>query len=154
MRWQPTVFIALVVVRLGHRLLLVHERKHGQLWYLPAGRVEAGETLVQAARRETLEEAGIKVEIDGILRIEHTPTPEFTRVRVLFIGHPVDDQTPKSEADEHTLEAAWVSREELSDAARFPLRGAEVCEIFDYVRTGPPIYPLTLVRPEGAPYGG
>ena len=36
----PTWFFAIVVVRRGDRFLLVHERKHGQLWYLPAGRVE------------------------------------------------------------------------------------------------------------------
>jgi len=34
-----TWYFALVVVRLQHRFLLVHERKHGQKWYLPAGRV-------------------------------------------------------------------------------------------------------------------
>jgi 8-oxo-dGTP pyrophosphatase MutT (NUDIX family) len=69
----PTWYFALVVVRLQHRFLLVHERKHGQNWYLPAGRVEPGESLVEAARRETLEESGVPVVIEGILRIEHTP---------------------------------------------------------------------------------
>ena len=43
-----TWFFAVVVVRLDDRFLLVHERKHGQLWYLPAGRAEPGETLVAA----------------------------------------------------------------------------------------------------------
>ena len=42
---SATWFFALVVVRRGDRFLLVHERKHGQTWYLPAGRVEPGETL-------------------------------------------------------------------------------------------------------------
>jgi phosphatase NudJ len=36
----PTWYFALVVVVSGDRFLRVHERKHGQLWYLPAGRVE------------------------------------------------------------------------------------------------------------------
>ena len=49
----PTWFFVLVVVRRGEQFLLVHERKHGQLWYLPAGRVEPGETFVEAAVRET-----------------------------------------------------------------------------------------------------
>ena len=34
----------MAVVRLGRRFLVVRERKHGQGWYLPAGRVEAGES--------------------------------------------------------------------------------------------------------------
>src|SRR5262249_19177094 len=56
----PTWFFALVVVRKGNQFLVVHERKHGQLWYLPAGRAELGETLLEAARRETLEETGLE----------------------------------------------------------------------------------------------
>lgn len=42
------------------RSLLVHEARHGGGWYLPAGRVEMGETLVDAAVRETLEESGVR----------------------------------------------------------------------------------------------
>ncbi len=57
----PTWYFALVVVRLGPRFLIVQERKHGQLWYLPAGRVEPGENITDAARRETLEESGVPV---------------------------------------------------------------------------------------------
>jgi 8-oxo-dGTP pyrophosphatase MutT (NUDIX family) len=68
----PTWYFALVVVRQGNRFLLVHERKHGQGWYLPAGRVESGETLTQAAVRETLEETGVPVVLDGVLRVEHS----------------------------------------------------------------------------------
>ncbi len=52
---------ALMVVRLEDRFLVVHEAKHGQRWYLPAGRVEPGETFAEAAARETLEEAGVVV---------------------------------------------------------------------------------------------
>jgi 8-oxo-dGTP pyrophosphatase MutT (NUDIX family) len=50
----PTRYFAVVAVRQGERFLLVHERKHGQIWYLPAGGAEPGETLANAARRETL----------------------------------------------------------------------------------------------------
>jgi len=57
----PTWFFALVVVRQGDRFLLVHEAKHGQGWCVPAGRVEPGETLFDAALRETSEETGVPV---------------------------------------------------------------------------------------------
>ena len=50
----PTWYFVLVAVRRDDRFLLVHERQHGQMWYLPAGRVEEGEELLQAAHRETL----------------------------------------------------------------------------------------------------
>jgi 8-oxo-dGTP pyrophosphatase MutT (NUDIX family) len=82
---SATWFFALVVVRMGDRFLLVHERKHGQTWYLPAGRVEPGEEITAAALRETLEETGVPVALDGILRIEHNPGYAMTRVRVFFM---------------------------------------------------------------------
>jgi 8-oxo-dGTP pyrophosphatase MutT (NUDIX family) len=145
----PTWYFALVVVRLGPRFLLVHERKHGQLWYLPGGRAEPGETLVDAARREALEEAGISVRIDGLVRLEHSPHPDGTaRVRAIFVGSPVDDTPPKSVPDEESLGAAWVRLDEL---ARYPLRGEEVEELFRYVEGGGPIYPLRLLAAEGQP---
>ena len=145
----PSFYFSLVVVRRGERFLLVHERKHGQLWYLPAGRCEPGEDLKQAAIRETLEETGVPVRLTGILRIEHNPQPSFTRVRVIFAGEPVDDTPPKSEPDEESLEAAWVAPEELG---RFPLRGEEVAELLRYVAGGGTVHSLDLLQGEGMPY--
>jgi 8-oxo-dGTP pyrophosphatase MutT (NUDIX family) len=145
----PTYFFALVVVRSGDRFLLVHECKHGQLWYLPAGRVELGESFVAAACRETLEESGVPVRVVGVIRIEHSPTPVGSRMRVVFLAEPIDDTPPKSEPDEESLEAAWVSLEELS---RYPLRGDEVQELFAYVASGGAIFPASILQPEGMPF--
>lgn len=146
----PTYAFALVVVRLGHRFLLVHERKHSQLWFLPAGRVDPGESLVAAAHRETLEEAGIPIDITGILRIEHTAQLDGSaRLRVFFLAHPRDDTPPKQQPDAESLGAAWITLDELP---RYPLRGDEVEEIFRYVAQGGPVYPLSLLCNEGAPW--
>lgn len=143
----PTWFFALVVVRQGDRFLLVHEAKHGQGWYLPAGRVEPGESLTHAAVRETLEEAGVPVALDGVLRVEHTPRPDGTaRVRVIFVGHPAADVPPKSIADEESLEAAWFALDALD---RLPLRTPEVREILRHVQDGGPVHPLDLIVEEG-----
>ncbi|HYT92848.1 MAG TPA: NUDIX domain-containing protein [Gemmataceae bacterium] len=145
----PTWYFAVVVVRRGDRFLLVHESKHGQLWYLPAGRVEPGESFVAAACRETLEESGVPVRVVGVIRVEHSPMPAAARLRVVFLAEPVDDTPPKSEPDEESLEAAWVSLDELD---RFPLRGEEVRELFTYVAAGGPIFPPSILQPEGRPY--
>lgn len=141
----PTWCFALVVVRLGHRFLIVHERKHGQRWYLPAGRVEPGETFVEAAVRETREEAGIEIAVEGVLRVEHSPSPDGARMRVLFVARPIDDRPPKSAPDDDSLGAAWVSLDELM---RYPLRGDEVGALFQHVASGGAIYPLALLGRE------
>ena len=142
----PTWYFALVIVRDGPRFLVVHERKHGQRWYLPAGRVEPGETLSQAARRETLEESGIDVELEGVVRIEHTPIADGTaRVRVVFVARPIDSRPPKSVPDDESLGAAWVTLEQL-DA--LPLRGDEVRVLFRHVAEGGAVHPMSLLTSE------
>jgi 8-oxo-dGTP pyrophosphatase MutT (NUDIX family) len=144
----PTWFFALVVVRMAGRFLLVHERKHGQRWYLPAGRVEEGESLGDGAVRETLEETGVRVRLEGILRVEHTPLPVGSaRCRVFFLASPLDDPRPRTVPDQESLGAAWVALDELD---RYPLRGEEVREILGYVSAGGPVYPLSLLALEGA----
>ena len=148
----PTWFFVLVVVRQENRFLLVHERKHEQKWYLPAGRVEPRETFIQAALRETLEETSVPVTIEGILKIQHTPMFDgTTRVRVFMIAHPQDDTPPKSVPDEESLGAAWMTLEEMQ---QIPLRGEEVLQIFEYVANDAPIYPLDLITSEAPLYFG
>lgn len=144
----PTWYFAVVVVRDERgRFLLVHERKHGQLWYLPAGRVERGETLAAGAEREALEETGVPIVLEGVLRVEHSPTPSGARVRVIYLARPADDRPPKSEPDDESLEARWVALDELGD---YPLRGPEVERLFREVSQGAPVYPMSLIRYEGA----
>lgn len=143
----PTWYFALVVVQHEDRFLLVQERKHGQLWYLPAGRVEPGETLAAGAIRETLEESGVAVRLTGIIRIEHTPQLKSARVRVIFTAEPSGDPTPKSEPDDESLAAEWVR---LSDLDDYALRGEEVRALFEHVARGGPVYPLEVLQPEFA----
>jgi len=143
----PTWFFVLVVVRDGDRFLLVQERKHGQTWYLPAGRVEPGETLTQAALRETWEEAGLRVALDGVLRVEHSPSPGSCRVRVLFTAHVVPGAP--SQEPEDALQIRFVTLDEL---AALPLRGPDVRAIFAAVAAGHPVYPLSLIAHERAPF--
>ena len=145
----PTWFFVLAVVRRGDRFLLIHERKHGQLWYLPAGRVEPGEGFIAAAKRETLEEAGIPIEVDGIVRLEHSPSRHGTRVRLLVSAVPIDETPPKTEPDEESLAAGWFTVEEMKD---LPLRGPDVLEIFSHVSGGGFIAPRSMLTREGAPF--
>lgn len=141
----PTSFFALVVVRRDREFLVVQERKFDQTFYVPGGRVDAGETFAEAAIRETKEEAGIDVVLEGVLRIEHTPSP--SRVRAIFLARPSNADAPlKSTADEHSLGARWVTRTELEALA---LRGEEVRAMFEYVALGGQISPMSVLSAEG-----
>jgi ADP-ribose pyrophosphatase YjhB (NUDIX family) len=150
-RPSPTWTIALVVVRERDRFVLVDEN-HDRGWYLPAGRVEHGESLVDGARREVREESGLEVELDGILRIEHTPAfaTHDARLRVVFLAHPVGGAL-KTEADGESRGAAWVR---VSELHRYRLRSHEVTQHLEYVASGGLVAPIGLLAPEGAPYVG
>lgn len=141
----PTWYFALVVVRRGHRFLLTQEQKYGSSWSIPGGRVEPGETLRDAAVREVFEETGVPVQLDGILRVEHTVGDPECRLRVLFTGSPLDDTPPKTAADEESLGAAYLTLEEIQ---KLPLRGAELYALLDSVARGRQIFPLDLLGHE------
>lgn len=143
-----TWYFALVVVRRGHRFLLTQERKYGSTWSIPGGRVEPGEALGDAAIREVLEETGVPIRLDGILRVEHSPGVAGsydTRVRVLFAGSPIDDTPPKTTADDESLGAAYLTLDEIR--AR-PLRGADLRALLESIALGRQVFPLDLLGPE------
>jgi phosphatase NudJ len=139
----PTWFFALVVARKGERFLLVEERD-GE-WYLPAGRVEPGESFAEGAIRETLEEAGVAIALEGIFKIEHTPRRDGARFRIFFVARAVDDKPPKSVPDEESRSARWVTIEE---AAALPLRSPEVLSLFHTVSRGAHVAPMKLLASE------
>jgi phosphatase NudJ len=134
-----------VVVRWGHRFLLTQERKYGSTWSIPGGRVEPGESLQAAAIREVLEETGVPVKLDGVLRVEHTPGEASARIRVIFIGSPLDDTAPKTEPDDESLGAAYLTLDEVRDR---PLRGAELARLLETVAAGHQVFPLDLLGTE------
>ncbi|MDO4712686.1 MAG: NUDIX domain-containing protein [Candidatus Saccharibacteria bacterium] len=91
---DTTLFVSTVVAK-DDKLLVVQEGKnnYGQLdtWNFPAGRVEPGESLVDAAVREAKEESGYTVAIDGVLSVLLKNTDSGMSLVVFFLGHTADD---------------------------------------------------------------
>ena len=111
----------------GRRLLLVRRRSDG-LWTHPAGRVEAGETWVQAARREFAEETGGEVRLGHILGVYSDPaTQTYTYPsgrRVQFVGVAFQGTVvalgPHSTAE--IRETAWFSHSAVPSDVFAPSR--------------------------------
>lgn len=61
---RPQIAASAAVFKNG-RVLIAKRAMPPQLWSLPGGRVEMGETLEQAAAREVMEETGVVCEIAG-----------------------------------------------------------------------------------------
>ncbi|MCU4603230.1 NUDIX hydrolase [Acinetobacter ursingii] len=120
--WTPHVTVATVVEKDG-RFLFVEEHSEGvthTVFNQPAGHVESGETLIQAAIRETLEETGHTVEIDALLGIyTYTPPmfPDRTYYRFCFLAQSVNVDL-NATLDTGIVRAVWMNLDELQETAR------------------------------------
>ena len=112
--WQPDVTVATLVVRDG-RLLMVEERVRGELVLnQPAGHLEPDETLVDAARRETLEETGWEVEPLAFVGAYQWKAPETGRhyLRMAFEAAARYHHADRA-LDDGIERALWLSPAEL-----------------------------------------
>ena len=83
-------------------VLMVENQHRG--WEIPGGKVEEGEDLIQALRREILEETGVKVEIGSLVGVYSRLKPPFM-VLLGFVGKYQSGTLVTSE-ESHVVE--WV----------------------------------------------
>lgn len=100
--------------------LLLVERKHepckGQ-WAFPGGFMNIDETADDAARRELLEETGLRVDhleqVGAFTKVDRDP-----RERVVTIAYRADiEGTPDVKGQDDALRARWFSMDELPPLA-------------------------------------
>ena len=112
--------VVLVPVFPDRSILLVRQYRHSVgrfLWELVAGRVEPGETLVRAARRELLEEAGYTARRFRKL-MDVFPTPGFVSENmVVYVAEGLTPGAARPEADEK-IEARRFSLASLESMMR------------------------------------
>ena len=115
-----------IVINPEGKVLVVNQ--NGNSWSLPKGHIEAGETAIDAAKREIAEESGIK---DLILV---KPLLTYKRFKIGLNGG--DDKSEIKEiemflfrtnyagklepSDHHNPEARWVSKEDVVDLLTHP----------------------------------
>ena len=99
------------------------------------------------AHKETVEEAGIEIELVGVLRVNAAISERRGRLQVVYFARPKDiDQAPKNVPDKESKSAKWLTVDELEEMDRKGLlRGPELLLWGKYVDSGGPIYPLTIV---------
>jgi ADP-ribose pyrophosphatase YjhB (NUDIX family) len=112
--------VNVVVANDGGEILLIRRSDNGN-WAVPGGAIDLGESVTEAAVRETQEETGITCEVTGLVGIFSDPRhiilytsngearQEFSIV--LTASPRGGDPTPSSESSE----VRWVPRDELNN---------------------------------------
>lgn len=134
-RWLPRVTVATIVEKNG-RFLMVEEDVHGQLKInQPAGHLEPGETLPQAAVRETREETAWQVEVDYLVEFSQWTSASGNHyLRACFAGRAIQ-LIPDQVLDDGILRAVWLTREEVAERQEL-LRSPLVLHHIDHYING------------------
>lgn len=114
---QPTdsrpMIAAAVIVNDGRFLLVQRAVSEGSLsWQFPAGEVEAGEQIEDAAVRETAEEAGLVVVAKSRLGARVHPATGRTMV---YVECEVIDGEAHAADHEEISAVAWISLEDIPE---------------------------------------
>ena len=90
----------------GGKVLLVRHHKRG--WEIPQGRVEEGESLLDALHREIREETGVEVELGQLASIWSKISPPTALIFNFFARHKSGDLQASAECPE----VGWFSANE------------------------------------------
>lgn len=124
MRFKPNSTVATIVEKDGRFLLVKEGDPKAPVFNQPAGHVEENETLQEAALRETLEETGCTVELNGYLGLYtyKAPANGVTYHRHCFTAKLIK-QDDELALDEPIIDKVWLTLEELKETqqARSPL---------------------------------
>ena len=145
MRFTPHVTVATIIEDNG-RFLMVEELAEGRaVFNQPAGHLEADESLIQAALRETLEETGWDVELTAVtgIYLYTAPSNGITYQRICFAAKPVRHH-PDLALDHGIIGPQWLTRDELITQSK-RLRSELVMQCIDDYLAGAR-FALSLIR--------
>lgn len=106
---MATLAVNVAVIHEGK--ILLAKREDFETWCLPSGGIEEGESLAQAAIRETKEETGFDVELTRLVGIYSRLGGWSPGYMVLFAAKPVGGEIKCQEGE--TIAVEWFAFDEL-----------------------------------------
>ncbi|MDT8406419.1 MAG: NUDIX hydrolase [Methylococcales bacterium] len=116
---QPAMGVAAVLVKAGQVLLIERGKPPAEgLWSIPGGRLEAGESLIEACQREVKEETGLDIVVKSLLAVVEHRDLAFHYVIHDFLAVLAPDSPLQPVAASDVRKARWVA---VSDMATLNL---------------------------------
>lgn len=106
---MPNLAVNVAVLHEGK--ILLTQREDFETWILPSGGVDDGESLAQAAIRETKEETGLDVELTRLVGVYSRLGSWWNGYMVLFAAKPVGGEIKCQEGE--TIAVAWFAFDQL-----------------------------------------
>ena len=136
-QFKPNTTVAAIIVH-NDKYLLVEELENGKIVYnQPAGHLEADENLIDAAKREVLEETGLALEPEYLSGIYYFHRPELNLyfLRFCFVIE-LSHQLQATPLDNEIIATHWFTLDQIKEKA-LQLRSSMVLEcIEDYLAGG------------------
>lgn len=114
---RPEVAIGGILFNPAGEILLI---RRGQppasgYWSIPGGRLEPGETILEACRREFLEETGLEVEVGSLVAVAERVQEGFHFVILDFLVMMRHSVACSPRAGSDATQVHWVATEKLSE---------------------------------------
>jgi 8-oxo-dGTP pyrophosphatase MutT (NUDIX family) len=153
---KPSIMVACgAICEQDGKILMVEEHRfdEGVVFNQPVGKMELGEDIFRAAKREVWEETGLEIELTDLLGVYVWLLDNGnTSIRFCFIARVTGgDLRPEPRTDGETVEPVWLSREEL-DRIKGQFRNPVTRQCLEDYFAGKK-YPLGLVATLGETVG-
>ncbi|MGD2075082.1 MAG: NUDIX hydrolase [Gammaproteobacteria bacterium] len=135
MVWKPRVTVAVIVEQGGHFLMVEEQVDEGVRFNQPAGHLETGESLLQAATRECLEETAWHFQPQALVGVYRwrSPDSDDTFLRATFCGRCVDREAAR-QLDPEIAAVHWLTAEEIRGRAAQLRSPLVLASLDDYLR--------------------
>ncbi len=111
----PTLGVSGIVFNQHKQILLIRRNQPPAmgLWSIPGGKLEAGESLVEACRREINEETGLDTVVKQIVAVVERRVEGFHYVIIDYLALLANEKNRQPVAKSDVSEARWVSLDQL-----------------------------------------
>ncbi|MEQ1531761.1 MAG: NUDIX hydrolase, partial [Methylococcales bacterium] len=113
---KPEIGVAGIVFNDQQQVLLIKRNQPPAcgLWSIPGGKLEAGESLAEACRREIKEETGLDTQVKNIVAIVERRLEGFHYVIIDFLAELTNQTAEQPRAQTDVSEACWIAVNQLS----------------------------------------